>query len=324
MKKILGMGNALVDIMTLLPDDETLTKFELPKGSMQLVDYNFYNNIQNHTKSFKKQLASGGSAANTIHGLSKLGAKCGFIGKVGQDEMGQFFKKDMIENSIEPFLIESETNSGVATALVSTDSERTFATYLGAASELIADNIDEKTFEDFGIFYIEGYLVQNHELIEKAVKTAKEKGLEVALDLASYNVVEDNFDFIQRIVKDYVDIVFANEEEAKAFTGKEPQEAVIELGKFAKIAIVKIGKKGSLILKDGIVSTIQGVKANSIDTTGAGDSYAAGFLYGYVNNKSMETCGNMGSFISAKVVEVVGPKLNDDTWKEIREHISTL
>ncbi|MGI6320051.1 MAG: adenosine kinase [Bacteroidales bacterium] len=324
MKKILGMGNALVDIMTLLPDDETLTKFELPKGSMQLVDYNFHNNIQNYTKSFKKQLASGGSAANTIHGLSKLGAKCGFIGKVGQDEMGQFFKKDMIENNIEPFLTESETNSGVATALVSKDSERTFATYLGAASELIADNIDEKTFEGFGIFYIEGYLVQNHELIEKAVKTAKEKGLEVALDLASYNVVEDNFDFIQRIVKDYVDIVFANEEEAKAFTGKEPQEALIELGKFAKIAIVKIGKKGSLILKDGIVSTIQGLKANSIDTTGAGDSYAAGFLYGYVNNKSMETCGNMGSFISAKVVEVVGPKLNEDIWKEIREHISTL
>ena len=269
-------------------------------------------------------MASGGSAANTIHGLSKLGAKCGFIGKVGQDEMGQFFKKDMIENNIEPFLTESETNSGVATALVSKDSERTFATYLGAASELIADNIDEKTFEGFGIFYIEGYLVQNHELIEKAVKTAKEKGLEVALDLASYNVVEANFDFIQRIVKDYVDIVFANEEEAKAFTGKEPQEALIELGKFAKIAIVKIGKKGSLILKDGIVSTIQGLKANSIDTTGAGDSYAAGFLYGYVNNKSMETCGNMGSFISAKVVEVVGPKLNEDIWKEIREHISTL
>ncbi len=87
---------------------------------------------------------------------------------------------------------------------------------------------------------------------------------------------------------------------------------------------MKIGKKGSLILKDGIVSTIQGLKANSIDTTGAGDSYAAGFLYGYVNNKSMETCGNMGSFISAKVVEVVGPKLNEDIWKEIREHISTL
>ena len=317
MKKILGMGNALVDIMTILPADEVLLDFNLPKGSMQLVDEIYHQNIQLQIQKFERKMASGGSAANTIHGLARLGIATGFIGKVGTDEMGAFFRKDMMDNKINPFLIDSMTPSGVATALVSPDSERTFATFLGAACELAAKNIQAEIFENYHLFHIEGYLVQNQELIENAVKIAKDKGLMVSLDLASYNVVEDNLEFLKRIVTDYVDIVFANEDEAKAFTGKEPEEALVEMSKMSEIAVVKLGSKGSLIMKDGEISRVEGKKANCIDTTGAGDIYAAGFLYGYVSGKSMSECGRIGTALATRVVELVGPKLDEESWAKL-------
>lgn len=320
-KKVLGMGNALVDIMTILTTNDVLTQFNLPKGSMQLVDQTLYLNIQEHTNHLKKQLASGGSAANTIHGIAKLGIETGFIGKVGTDEMGQFFKIDLTSNNIAPFLIESDTPSGVATALVSPDSERTFATFLGAACELEAKNINHEHFDSYDIFHIEGYLVQNHELIETAIKTAKSKEMKVSIDMASYNVVETNLDFLKRIIKDHVDIIFANEEEARAFTGMEPEEAIFELGKYCDIAIVKVGSKGSLILKDGIVTMVEGLKANCIDTTGAGDIYASGFLFGLANNLPIDVCGRIGTILATKVVEVIGPKLSDNQWIEAKIEI---
>jgi sugar/nucleoside kinase (ribokinase family) len=323
-KKVLGMGNALVDIMTILTSNDVLTQFNLPKGSMQLVDQMLYLTIQENTNHLKKQLASGGSAANTIHGIAKLGVETGFIGKVGTDEMGQFFKVDLTANNIAPFLIESETPSGVATALVSPDSERTFATFLGAACELEAKNINHEHFNSYDIFHIEGYLVQNHELIETAIKTAKLKNLKVSIDMASYNVVESNLDFLKRIIEEHVDIIFANEDEARAFTGMEPEQAIVEFAKYCDIAVVKVGSKGSLILKDGIVTSIEGRKANCIDTTGAGDIYASGFLFGLANNLPLDVCGKIGTILATKVVEVIGPKLSEAQWKEAKIEIDEL
>ena len=323
-KKVLGMGNALVDIMTILTSNDVLTQFNLPKGSMQLVDQMLYLTIQENTNHLKKQLASGGSAANTIHGIAKLGVETGFIGKVGTDEMGQFFKIDLTENNIVPFLIESETPSGVATALVSPDSERTFATYLGAACELEAKNINHEHFNSYDIFHIEGYLVQNHELIETAIKTAKTKNLKVSIDMASYNVVESNLDFLKRIIEEHVDIIFANEDEARAFTGMEPEQAIFEFAKYCDIAVVKVGSKGSLILKDGNVTKIEGRKANCIDTTGAGDIYASGFLFGLANNLPLAICGKIGTILATKVVEVIGPKLSETQWQEAKAEINQL
>lgn len=323
-KKVLGMGNALVDIMTILTSNDVLTEFDLPKGSMQLVDETLYLTIQESTNHLKKQLASGGSAANTIHGIAKLGVETGFIGKVGTDEMGQFFKKDLTANTIAPYLIESNTPSGVATALVSPDSERTFATFLGAACELEAHNINEDHFDNYDIFHIEGYLVQNHELIETAIVTAKAKNLQVSIDMASYNVVDSNLDFLKRIIESHVDIIFANEEEARSYTGMEPEQAVVEFGKHCDIAIVKIGSKGSLIIQDGVITVVEGRKANCIDTTGAGDIYASGFLFGLANNLPLDVCGKIGTILATKVVEIIGPKLSTEQWKEALLEITEL
>lgn len=319
MAKVLGMGNALVDIMTQLISDETLELFSLPKGSMQLVDHNVSHKVNNGTNDLEKQIASGGSAANTIHGLAKLGIETGFVGKVGKDDFGKFFSEDLIKSKIQPELLISETPTGKAMALISPDSERTFATYLGAAVELSADDLSDELFKGYDYFHIEGYLVQNHELLEKAVKLARQNNLTICLDLASYNVVEDNIDFLQQIVKDYVDIVFANEEEAKAITGKQPEEALEELAQYCKIAVVKVGKNGSFVKRDDEKHSIGVIAANSIDTTGAGDLYASGFIYGLCNGLSLDQCGAIGSVLSGKVIEVIGPKMDDQKWQEVQE-----
>lgn len=321
MDKILGMGNALVDIMTKIDSDDLLGKLGLPKGSMQLVDAESSKQVMEKTKHLNPEIASGGSAANTIHGLAKLGVETGFIGKIGKDELGKLFKEDLIQANINPLLLESDTDSGKAIALVSPDSERTFATFLGAAVELSANDITKEVFKGYSYFHIEGYLVQNHELIETAVRLAKECGLKVSLDLAAYNVVEANLEFLQRIVKDYVDIVFANEEEAKSFTGQSPEEALSTIANTCEIAVVKIGKEGSLIKRNNETTKVGIITATAVDTTGAGDLYAAGFLAGLVQNKDLETCGNMGSLLAGKVIENLGAKITDSNWEYIQTQL---
>lgn len=321
MTKILGIGNALVDVLTQLENDNLLSTLELPKGSMQLVDAKKSAQIQKQSKDLKKQMASGGSAANTIHGLSKLGVETSFIGTVGEDETGDFFFNDLVNCNIIPQLIRSKSASGIANAMISTDGERTFGTFLGAAIELSPDHINDKQFKDYDILHVEGYLVQNHNLLETILKTAKNNGLKVSIDLASYNVVEDNLDFLKEMVVRYVDIIFANEEEAKAFTGMEPEEALEEISKVTDIAIVKVGKKGSMIKQGDIVVNVNVREIEPVDTTGAGDIYAAGFLYGLINNFGFKKSGELGSLLASTVIENIGAKISDENWKKIREEL---
>lgn len=317
MDKVLGMGNALVDIMTKMNDDNTLKQLNLPKGSMQLVDADFSKKAIEKTKHLNPVMTSGGSAANTIHGIARLGVPSGFIGKVGKDELGNFFKSDLENANIHPLLLESDTPTGKALALVSPDSERTFATHLGAAVELNASEILSEIFNGYQYFHIEGYLVQNHQLIETAIKLAKQNGLKVSIDMASFNVVEDNLDFLKRMAKDYVDILFANEEEAKAFTGKNPENALNEIAEMCEYAIVKVGKKGSYVKHQGKITHVGIIGIDALDTTGAGDLYAAGFLYGLVHHLNMRQCATMGSLLSGKVIENLGAKISDKAWAEI-------
>jgi sugar/nucleoside kinase (ribokinase family) len=323
MKKILGMGNALVDIMIRIDDDTFLNLLELPKGSMQLVDparsKSVLGKFENHPKSF----SAGGSAANTIHGLAMLGVPAGYIGVIGEDELGGSFVKDMINAGVEPHMIHSLQNTGHAIALVTPDSERTFATFLGAAIELTAEHLEGFNFKQYDYLHLEGYLVQNHELVKTALSLAKKNGLTVSLDLASYNVVEENLEFLRDIVGKYVDIVFANEEEAKAFTGKEPLEALDEIAAMTDIAVVKIGSKGSLVKRGKEMVEIGVITVTPVDTTGAGDLYASGFLYGQSLGLSLKKCGELGALLAGNVIGVIGSKMGAEKWNEIREIIKS-
>ena len=209
----------------------------------------------------------------------------------------------------------------MAVALISPDSERTFATYLGAAVELSDSDLNSNQFKGYKYLHIEGYLALNHDLMLKAAELAKGNNLKISIDMASFNVVEDNLEFLKDYVKNYVDIIFANEEEAKAFTGKEPEEALHVIAEQCEIAVVKIGSKGSMVKSKGKTYQVEPLKANSIDTTGAGDLYASGFLYGLSNNLPLEKCGSIGSLCASKVIEVIGSKMNNETWDEIKKSI---
>ena len=316
-KSIVGIGSALVDVLVQLKDDQFLNQFGLPKGSMTLVDADLSKRILEASGELESGMETGGSAANTIRGIAQLSGKTGFIGKVHDDLMGQFFKKSFEDLQIEPHLFYGGIPSGVAATLISPDSERTFGTYLGAASELSVTDLSDELFADYDYLHIEGYLVFNHELIEGILKMAKRNGLTISLDMASYNVVEADRGFLTRLVNEYVDIVFANEEEAKAYTGKEPQEALEEIAKQCSVAIVKIGKEGSLVKSGDQFACIAATPVKAIDTTGAGDVYASGFLYGLANGLELEACGKLGGILAAEVIQVLGAKIPDESWPQI-------
>lgn len=325
MKKIVGIGNALVDVMTMVPDEKYLHQFGLPKGSMTLVNAEQSGLIKSSISSLKSTLASGGSAGNTMYGLGIMGVNSSFIGKVGRDELGNFYEKDMVEAGVVPLLRRSAvTPTGTAVALVTPDSERTFATHLGAATELIPDDLNNFTFKGYDILYLEGYLILNMPLVEKACRLAKEQQMCIAIDMASFNVVADMLPQFHEIVEKYVDIVFANEDEARAFTGLGPREALDALASKCYIAVVKVGREGSWIKRGEEVIKVDALKVSSVDTTGAGDLYAAGFLYGYSNGFSLDKCGLFGSILAGKVIEDVGARMAEGKWQEAKELIGSV
>ncbi len=313
------MGNALVDKMTILSNDNILSEIGLPKASMQLVDAEQSAKIQELTANFENSLVTGGSAANTIRSLAHLGVESAYIGKVGNDELGKFFRNQMRELNIFDNIYSSETPTGLAVALVSPDSERTFATYLGAASELKPEEINKEVFQKYDYIHIEGYLVFNHDLIRKAFEIAHECGLKIAIDMASYNIVDLNREFLLEMIKKYVHVVFANEEEARSLTGKLPEDAVHDIAEICDIAVVKIGSEGSIIKQNNELVRVGVRKTTPVDTTGAGDNYAAGFLYGLANNWSLKQSAQLGTIMASKVIEVTGTSMDEEAWNYIMQ-----
>jgi sugar/nucleoside kinase (ribokinase family) len=206
--RILGIGNALVDVLIRLKNDNILNELELPKGSMQLIDQIKREKIFRAVDGFEISLASGGSVSNTILALSKMGVDSGFIGKVGNDEYGNFYIKEIENAGVTSYFSQKNAPSGTAMTLITPDGERTFGTYLGAAADLQVNEIRNQTFLPYGIFYVEGYLVNNYSLIEGAMKMAKQQGLMIAIDLASYNVVEENKESFLNQIPEYLDNVF--------------------------------------------------------------------------------------------------------------------
>lgn len=325
MDKIIGMGNALVDVLVRIDDDSLLEKLHLPKGSMQLIQEDTLSEIRKYTSGMKIHRSTGGSAGNTVCALAALGANPGFIGKVGKDETGTFFGDTLRQRGVNALLATCDLPSGIASTFISTDGERTFGTYLGAAATLRAEDLSRKMFAGYNYLYIEGYLLQDHDLMLRAVQLAKEEGLQVCLDMASYNVVEAERDFFDQLIVKYVDIVFANESEALAYTGKAPHEALEEIASKCSIAVVKTGKEGSLVKKGTeVIQLLSCPVDNVLDTTGAGDFYAAGFMYGLTCGYSLEKCVQISTILATAVIQEVGTTLPAKKWDEIKLNIESL
>lgn len=325
MKSILGIGNALTDILAVLPDDSLLTKYHLPLGSMQHVDMTTGDLIWQDLRKIGIQYVAGGSAANTITGTAIFGMPSGFIGKVGDDELGHLFKSDQEQYGIKSTLLKGKSSSGRAMVFITgANAERTFAVYLGSALELVPEDLTPEMFQGYDYFHIEGYLVQNQALCRRAIELAHDAGCIISIDMASYNVVESNSIFLHEMVDKYIDIVFANETESKTFTGLGPEEALEEISKHCKIAVVKLGKHGSLVRSGELWYRIPPWPGEAIDATGAGDTYAAGFLYAHSLGMPLKVCGEVGSIISAKVVEIIGTKIDIPRWREAKREIREL
>jgi len=325
MKSILGIGNALTDVLAVLPDDSLLRKYHLPKGSMQHVDMETGDRIWEALKQYGVKYVPGGSAANTLTCTAIFGMPSGFIGKIGNDDLGNLFKSTMEQYGVKAQMLYSDRSSGRCMVFITgANAERTFADYMGATLELGPDDLTPEQFAGYDYFHIEGYLVQNQDLISKAARLAKQAGCTISIDMASYNVVESNNAFFHNLIENYVDIVFANETEARAFTKMEPREAIDELARHCKIAVVKVGKDGSMVRSGDEYYYIPAWPAATIDATGAGDTYAAGFLYAHSLGMPLKVCSEIGSIIAAKVVEVIGTKIDVPRWKAAKQEIRAL
>ena len=320
--RITGIGNALVDVLVRLDSDGLLYELRLPKGGMTLIDEVCQSAVAARMRELSPRQTTGGSAGNAMLALARLGANPGFVGKVGRDEMGHFFSSCYREMGIDARLIESDHPTGVAHTFISRDGERTFATCLGAAAEMCAEEIVPSLFSGYDLLHIEGYLVQNHELMETICRVARDAGLRLSIDLASYNVVHADLPFFRHLVQDYIDIVFANEEEGAAYTGgKSPMEALEEMAGVCEVAVVKLGAQGAVAQSGGQRFSCTAQHVPVLDTTAAGDFFAGGFLYAYAQGAGLEQCLQCGAHLSERVIQVVGTRLGETVWADIRRGV---
>lgn len=318
MEKIIGIGNALVDVLVRLDEDALLEQMQLPKGGMTLIDEEQQRELRVCMEGLQVEQSTGGSAGNTMLALARLGGKAGFVGKVGRDALGNFYADSQKAAGIDARLMQCDLPTGVANTFISPDGERTFGTCLGAAATLQASDITPALFEGVSMAHIEGYLVQNHDLMETICQTAMEMSVQLSLDLASYNVVAADLPFFRHLVQDYIDIVFANEEEATAFTGQEdPLEALRQMAALKCLAIVKLGSKGASARLGDEEVVVKANKVPVVDTTAAGDFFAGGFLYALNKGVTLEQCLRCGALLGEHIIGVVGTRLPEEEWKSL-------
>ncbi|UCD03082.1 MAG: adenosine kinase [Candidatus Aenigmatarchaeota archaeon] len=312
---VFGFGNVLVDILIQI-DDSHIAELDLKKGNFHLAGPGKIRGLLEHFDHQEKKIVPAGSSANTIFALSSLGSDVVLCGKIGEDPHGKMYEDIVLENRIRSRIKRSDVKgTGTVINLVTPDGERTFVVDLGASVTLNRDELHDvlDDLTDSKFMHTEAYVIENPLLRESALHLmdeAKKNGVRISLDLSDPGVIERNLEDLKKIVKDYADIVFFNEDEAKIFTGLGPEEALREISKLCGIAVVKLGASGSLIKpkdSDDIIR-IDALKANAVDTTGAGDFYAAGFLYGLSRKKDIKTCGTIGSIIAGKVVEQFGAR----------------
>ncbi len=308
---VVGIGSALLDF-TVEVDDAHLASAGLTKGQMHLIDSERSKEIFKTISGMKIETTPGGSAANTLAGVAGFGGRALFIGEVGNDENGRIYINETEKSGVNTRIGNHDSISGHAITFITPDSERTFATHLGAALFLDEMDIKEEDIKNSKILHLEGYLFEPDNLYAaslKAMKAAKKNGVLISVDLSDAGLVGRIFDRLKSVVNDYADIVFANETEAFAFTGVKEAEALEAISKMCTLSIVKLGADGSLIKTKEEMHQIKSFKTQVVNTNGAGDMYAAGLLYGISNGYSLKDSGRIGSYASSLVVAQPGARL---------------
>lgn len=309
---VVGIGNAIVDVLAKVGEG-FLTERNLTKGSMTLVEALDAGKI--YQDLVPEREICGGSAANTVACLASLGGSPAFIGKVHDDELGQLFKRDIGAAGVDfdtPTLNEGPV-TGRSIVLVTPDAERSMFTYLGAAKKLSTADIDENIIKAAKIIYMEGYLWDTYsaqKAMIKACKLAHKHGRKVAFSLSDKSCVDRHRQEFKKIIKKYVDILFCNEEEIKDLFEEQDLYHTLELIKSdIEIAAVTRSEKGSVVVNGRTITFVEAEKVNDVvDSTGAGDSYAAGFLYGIIQERSLGTCAIIGSIAASEIISHYGAR----------------
>lgn len=321
---VVGLGNALMDVLVEV-DEERFAKAKLQKGGMHLVDEVKARELLESLTDVELKTAPGGSSANTIKGVAALGGESVLFAKVGEDRHGEDYVEAIELHGVKTRIGKDRAVTGHALTFVTPDAQRTFSVHLGAALELGKEDILEDDIKAAKVLHLEAFQFEGstQETVFHAIEIAKRHNTHISIDLADTALIGRNNDLFKKVVSEDIDILFCNEEEGKAFTGKEKEEALKDMAAAADVAILKLGEKGSLIASEGEVIAIDAVPAKAVDTTGAGDTYAAGFLYGYTHHWSMEDSGKLGSLLAAKVIERVGVDITDIDAIQLRKQIYT-
>jgi sugar/nucleoside kinase (ribokinase family) len=321
---ILGIGHPLLDIAINI-DEKMLKNLNIKKGSMNLVSEKESRDVLKKLGKIKLKLALAGSASNMLSGANALGNRVSFLGVVGKDKYGKMYQEKMEKEGVISHLVFHEGNvTGHSIILITPDGERTMATHLGAASNFGKEHIKEDEIKKSKILHVEGYKLENpntRRALLHAIKIAKENQTIISMDLSDTGLIRRNKKLFKDIVKKYIDVVFANEDEAMEFSGKKnPAEALKEIAKNCKIAVVKLGAKGSLIEQGKKVFKIKPYKVDMINTNGAGDTYAAGILHGLINGLKLQDAGKIASHIAGLVVASSGARLDKKHINSIKKY----
>ena len=319
---VVGIGSALLDITCNVSDD-FLKELNLKKGEMRLIDEHESNYILKLiSKHAEPLITPGGSCSNTIAGVSCFGGKTAFIGKIGNDKHGELYEHKTKEFGVLPYLLRHEEKiTGHAITFITPDGQRTFATHLGASAHFNKHDITEDIIKNARILHLEGYQLENpflRELLLEVAELAAKHNVAISLDCSDASLIIRNHDFFKSFIKNYVDIIFANEEESKSFTGKNPEQALHEIANHVKTVIIKLGEKGSMIKSKNNMHTILPEKTVVVNTNGAGDMYAAAILHSMVQNTDLESAGKLASFSAALIVNSQGTRLTSEHLTKIK------
>lgn len=320
----IGLGNALVDVLLKLKSDDVLAEVGIAKGAMDMINRDQMVTIRKTQENLERSQAPGGSVCNTMRAMACLGSKTGFIGKIGDDTVGEYYEQELKKAGVTPYFLRTEGISGSCTVLISPDGERTMGTFLGPGPDITSEEIKDKILRNYNCIYIEGYLLVNEELVKGTMQKAKNAGLKVALDLSNFNIVNAFHGLLEDIIPNYVDILFSNESEAEAFTGLKAQDAVKALSEKVEISLVTLGKEGALVGSKGQVISVPAEGGKPVDTTGAGDHFAAGFLYGQSIGATLEQSARIGSLLAGYIIDVVGAQIPDDKWEQIKLKVNSI
>lgn len=316
--QVLGIGAPCIDVLIRVNDD-FVHSLGFKGGSVQTDEFSF-EDIMRQAREQRAHFVTGGSSSNTIKGLASFGHRCAMFGKMGRDENSHIYLDSLSRSGVIPLCLSSDGATQLCACLISNDGERTMRCYPGTANDISSEEIPVEIFQNVQLVHVEGYMLYAKDpfYVKTVMRLAKEAGAHVSFDLSSCELVKLKKDQLLELLETYVDIVFANADEVDALFGLNACEGCHALQKLSSIAVVMIGKDGCFVGKDSVISHCPGRFVEVVDTTGAGDLFASGFLHGFLQKVPLLECARLGNLAGSTVCGVMGAEIPPLKWRELQ------